>query len=78
MTLLQTSDVHFIFDRYYTDSVKTLARMSRAGKDASRRHQLSLDTPLPPQKVTLTVTKNKVQRIDLLCQQLANTLKQLQ
>lgn len=77
MTCLQISDVHLIFDRYYKDSVKHLTRLSRAGKDASRRHQLSLDTPLPPQKVTLTVTENKVQLIDLLCQNLANTLKQL-
>ena len=31
---------------------------------------LSLTTPLPPQLVALTVTDNKVQLIDIICQHL--------
>jgi len=63
--LLQKSDTYLIFDRYYVDSIKNATRLARAGKEASRRHQLNLNTPLPSQKVTLTVTENKVQLIKL-------------
>ena len=36
-------------------------------QDATRRHQLTLHMQLPPQKVVLTVTENKVQLMDLAC-----------
>jgi len=74
---LLMTEVHLIFDRYYDESVKNVARLSRAGKDASRRHQLSPETPLPPQKVTLTVTANKVQLIDILCEDLSKKVTEL-
>ncbi len=32
--------------------------------------KLSLQTPLPPQKVVLTVTRNKIQLINIICEQL--------
>ena len=64
---LRECSVHLIFDRYYPYSIKSCTRTSRAGK-ASRHHQLSLDTPLPPQHVVLTVAYNKKQLIDILCQ----------
>ena len=57
---------YLIFDRYYDDSIKYATRNSRAGKEASRVYQLQFNTPLPPQKVTLTVTANKVQLINLI------------
>lgn len=63
---LNITDTYLIFDRYYDNSVKDITRSSRAGKDASRQHQLSLLTPLPSQKVCLTVKKNKVQLINLI------------
>ena len=45
-------------------------RSNRAGKDASRKHQLNLHTPLPAQKVILNVSYNKAQLIKLICQYL--------
>ena len=59
-----------VFDRYVSCSIKGGARLARAGQHASRRHKLSLQTPLPPQKVVLTVTENKIQLIDIICDQL--------
>ena len=42
----------FIVDQYYDKNIKEITRTSRAGKHASREHQLSLLTPLPPQETT--------------------------
>lgn len=67
---LTIADTYLIFDRYFESSIKEITRTSRAGKNASRQHQLSMLTPLPPQKVCLTVTKNKVQLINLICEYL--------
>ncbi len=64
-TRTSQSDVHLVFDRYHDYSIKSGARQERAGQYASRCHQLSLQTPLPPQKVVLTVTRNKIQLIIL-------------
>ena len=64
--LLQKSDTYLIFDRYYVDSVKNTTRSTRADKVASRRHQLTVHTPLPSQQVTLTVTDNKVHLVNLV------------
>ena len=44
--------------------------MSRASQIASRRHKLSTTTPLPAQIVGLTVTENKTQLIEIICEQL--------
>ena len=65
---LQIADTYLIFDRYYNNSIKETTRIARAGKNASRHHQLSLLTPLPPQKVCLTVTRNKLQLIKFICE----------
>ena len=69
---LQRCDVYLIFDRYIKTSTKQMTRSSRSGNDASRKHQLNLHTTLPTQKVVLTVTYNKEQLIDLICQYLVN------
>ena len=66
--LQKVCDTYLIFDRYYQESIKEITRTSRAAKHASREHQLSLLTPLPPQKVCLTVARNKVQLIKLCCE----------
>ena len=73
--LLQRCDTYLIFDRYYADSIKNATRSARAGKEASRRHQLSLSTPLPSQKVTLTVTENKVQLIKLTIKYITDNME---
>jgi len=64
--LLQKCETHIIFERYYEQSTKNCTRKSRAGAVACRQHQLTLTTPLLPQKVFLSVTENKVQHIDLI------------
>ena len=67
---LRAGDVYLIFDRYLHGSTKQVTRSNRAGKDASRKHQLNLHTPLPAQKVILNVSYNKAQLIKLICQYL--------
>ena len=64
---LKICNTYLVFDRYYNNSIKQVTRTARAGKDASRRHQLNLTTPLPAQKIVLTVTENKVQLIHIIC-----------
>ena len=75
-TRTNKSDVHLVFDRYHNYSIKSGARQERAGQYASRCHQLSQHTPLPPQKVVLTVTKNKLQLIEIISKQLVNIYQQ--
>lgn len=65
--------VHVIFDRYHDYSVKSGTRCSRA-TPVSRDHQLSLDSPLPPQQTVLHVSKNKIQLIDMICDMLMSTI----
>ena len=55
------SDVYLTFDRYYDYSIKSVTRGARAGKHATHRHHLNLSSPLPPQKVVLTVNENNLQ-----------------
>ena len=64
---LKEAEVYVVFDRYYKYSIKTATRTSRAGNMASRKHKLTLTTPLPPQNVALNVSENKVQLVDLIC-----------
>ena len=50
--ILKYRDVYLVFtDRGNEYSTKIITITSRAGKHASRNHQLNLDTPLPPQQV---------------------------
>ena len=70
MKRVASQDTYLIFDRYFDFSIKSGTRAARAGDEGSRRHRLQLHTPLPPQTVVLTVTENKVQVIDLICQDL--------
>ena len=64
-TYVGIADTYIVFDRYFDKSIKAAMRTERAGKHGSRQHQLTLDTPLPPQTVCLSVTHNKVQLISL-------------
>ena len=59
---------HVIFDRYNT-SIKDATRCQRAC-EAAREYKLTMNAPLPQQQVVLSVTKNKVQLIDLICEEL--------
>ena len=71
---LQKSCVYLIFDRYPAKSTKGATRSNRAGQNASRKHVLTFNTPLPSQKVVLNVTHNKTQLIDLLTKYLVDHL----
>ncbi|MES9884531.1 MAG: hypothetical protein ABW185_27110 [Sedimenticola sp.] len=68
--LVLQNDVYLVFDRYFQHSIKNVTRRSRAGSLGTRHHKLGLNTPLPAQKVALSVTENKVQLIDIICEQL--------
>lgn len=66
---LERSEVYLIFDRYYDYSTKSATRGTRSSS-ASRVYKIAEHTPLPPQKVVLTVTENKKQLITLICEDL--------
>ncbi len=57
-----------IFDRYST-RIKDSTRCQRAC-EAAREYTLTVNAPLPQQQVVLSVTKNTVQLIDLICEEL--------
>ena len=57
-----------MFDRYNT-SIKDATRCQRAC-EAAREYKLTMNASLPQQQVVLSVTKNKVQLIDLLSDEL--------
>ena len=58
---------YVLFDRYNT-SIKDATRCQRAC-EAAREYKLTMNAPLPQQQVDLSVTKNKVQLIDLICEE---------
>ena len=58
-------DIFLVFDCYYNYSIKNGTRISRVGRQASRYHKLTADTPLPPPQVVFTVASNKVQLISI-------------
>ena len=58
----------YYFDRYNT-SIKDATRCQRAC-EAAREYKLTMNAPLPQQQVVLSVTKNKVQLIDVICEEL--------
>ena len=66
---LTSSDVYLVFDMYQDFSTKSTTRCNRT-TEASRVHRLALDTPLPPQKVVLTVSENKSQLMEIICEEL--------
>ena len=57
---LKEANVYLVFDRYINYSIKSATRCGRT-TEASRMHQLSCDMQLPPQKVILTSSHNKIQ-----------------
>ncbi len=68
-----STQVHIIFDRYCEYSIKSGIRCSCKAQ-VSRENQLCLSSPLPPQDVALTVTKNKIQLIDMICDELVSSV----
>ena len=59
---------HVIFDRYNM-SINDATRCQRAC-EAAREYKLTMNAPLPQQQVVFSVTKNKVQLIDVICEEL--------
>jgi len=62
--LLQ-ADVFLVFNCYVQSSTKDATRTSRKNK-SSRVYTITSTTRLPAQSVVLTVSKNKVQLIDII------------
>ena len=62
---LESGDVYLVFDRYKGYSTKSSTRISRM-TEGCKVFQLCLTAPLPSQKVTLTITENKKQYIDII------------
>ena len=67
--LLKSSDVYFVFDRYFDRSIKSHTRFTRSN-GFTRRYGLSLQNDLPPKKQVLAVTENKKQLIHLIVEDL--------
>lgn len=78
LSRLVQSDVYLVFDRYYEYSIKGTTRSYRAGSLVSGCHQIRADAPLTPRNVILSVTENKVQLIDIMCQQIPERVSVLQ
>lgn len=72
---LRNSDVNIIFDRYFDYSPKGCTRGRRTCISSDHR-LLELQSPLPPQSVSLTVTDNKVQIINIVCNGLLKHFQQ--
>ena len=70
-TLLQKSDAHLIFDRYYEYSIKSATRTERA-KSANIAYVLNLESPLPAKPIILKLAKGRVQLITITCQKFAD------
>ena len=68
---LKTEDVFLIFDRYEDFSTKCSTRTCR-GNEGCRIFKLSPTAPLPSQKLALTVTENKKQLINIICDNILN------
>ena len=62
---LRQANVYLVFDRYIDYSIKSATRCGRTA-EASRRHQLSCNMQLPPRKVVLSSSHNKIQLIQLI------------
>ena len=63
--LIYYDQVFFIFDRYNSDSIKGEERLVRS-KGVTRTFVLSLGVEMPAQKIVTSVTRDKVQLIDLI------------
>ena len=64
----QLQRTNVIFDRCNT-RINYATNCQRAC-ESSREYKLTMNAPLPQQQLVLSVTKNKVQLIDLICEEL--------
>ena len=69
---LRKCSIYLIFDRYPPESIMSVTTSNRAGKNASRKHLLNLHTPLPSQKIVLSVEHNKIPLINLISKYLVD------
>jgi len=68
---LKDGDIYLVIDRYKDFSTISSTRTSRMA-ERCKVFQLSLTSPLPSQKVSLTITQNKKQLIDIICKDIQN------
>ena len=64
--LIDYDQVFFIFDRYNSDSIKGEERLVRSKGVTRTYNVLSPGVEMPAQKIVISVTRNKVQLIDLI------------
>ena len=64
--LIDYDQVFFIFDRYNSDSIKGEERLVRSKGVTRTLYVLSPGVEMPAQKIVTSVTRNKVQLIDLI------------
>ena len=69
---LNRCDACLIFDRYYEYSIKSCTRKSRMSQKSGTAQKLKLSTPLPSQQLVITITENKAQLINMICEQVKN------
>ena len=69
MKLFNECDVYLVFDRNYEYTAKCVTRSGRAGKASSKKHKITPTMLLTTQKILLNCTANKVQLIDIICEQ---------
>ena len=67
-----------VFDRYNKPSIKAQARAERGSANSyTRNHVLTLSSDLPPQKIVLNNSENKVLLTELVCQYIRNNKHRL-
>ncbi|PIK51925.1 hypothetical protein BSL78_11180 [Apostichopus japonicus] len=64
---MKKTDVYLVFDRQHKGQHK-----ARTGQTSKQGVYSAMHTRLPPQKVMLTVTRNKMQLINLICEDMAS------
>ena len=66
-----SSNVFLVFDKYHESSIKSCTRAARAaGLQHSKKHNITLTTPIPSRDVILNVTHNKRQLIEIITEEL--------
>ena len=67
--IIKKTEVHLIFDRYKTGSIKSDTRKARIGF-FRRCHQLSLERELPPRDMVMFSSSTKENLIELISSEL--------
>ena len=67
---LNYTDVYLVFDWYHPYNSKGSTRVQRSSGSTKQQHNFKTQSSLPSQSVSLTITENQIQIIDILSQNL--------